>query len=84
MRLEFATQGAAQIKANRFHADMIAENAQYARSVSLGHTARWAIPYQDLDAAGVPINTLWWVNVKARVLPTLTAPETAALKPYRT
>lgn len=65
-RLEFATQEEAQTAADRIHLKMIEVDADYARSVSLGHTTAWAIPYQDRDANGNVIGTLWYVNIKDR------------------
>lgn len=74
MRIDFATQPLAQTFANAVHARMIAGAPAYARSVSTGQTARWAIPYNDAGA--------WWVNLKVRVNGVITAQERLLIKPY--
>lgn len=84
MRLMFATRTEAQTFADRVHAWMIANNADYARSVSAGQTTAWARPYQDLDENRVPLNTNWYINLKERSVNACTAPERAAFLPYRT
>jgi hypothetical protein len=83
MRLEFATRGAAQLKADEIHAWMIANRTAYAKSVNAGKTTAWAIPYQDLDVNDNPINTLWYVNAKERCRSALSSAEQLTLKPYR-
>lgn len=83
MRLAFATQGLAQAFADRVHAWMIANNLDYAGSVAAGQTTAWAKPYQDLDKFGVPLDTLWYINLKERSVTACSAPERAALLPYK-
>lgn len=82
MRLEMPNQAAAQGKATAIHNQLIAQNRDYAGSVARGQTIRWAVPYQDLDSGGQPINTLWYVNCKARALPAMSQADRDALKPY--
>ena len=65
-RLEFATRIEAQAFADKMHANMISVDPDYAKSVQKGHTTAWAIPYQERDAAGKVVGTLWYVNVKDR------------------
>ena len=65
-RLEFSTRIEAQAFADKMHANMIAVDPDYAKSVQKGHTTAWAIPYQERDAAGKVVGTLWYVNVKDR------------------
>lgn len=74
MRIDFATQLLAQTFANAVHARMIASSPAYARSVSTGQTARWAIPYED--------GGRWWTNLKTRVDGVVTAGERLNIKPY--
>lgn len=81
MRLEFALKANAQIFANKVHAQMIATNPAYAKSVAFGQTTAWAKPYQDRDSKGGVIGTSWYVNVKDRCLYVLSATDLAALKP---
>lgn len=80
MRLEFALKADAQAFAAKVHAQMIATNPDYAKSVTAGQTTAWAIPYQDRDAEGKVIGTLWYVNVKYRCLGAMTAQERGAIK----
>jgi len=89
MNTTYGSQGAAQNAADRIHADMInpaseAYNADYAKSAALyisssgkAGTARWAIPYQDLDANGKPVDTKWRVTVDTRAKNALTPAEKA-------
>ncbi len=65
-RIEFATRIEAQAFADKMHANMISVDPDYAKSVQKGHTTAWAIPYQERDAAGKVVGTLWYVNVKDR------------------
>ena len=83
MRLRFPAKPAADALAARVHTWMIANNTAYARSVTAGHTLRWAISYQDLLANGTPERPDWHVNLKARSFDALTGPEKAASIPYR-
>lgn len=84
MRLEFQLKSAAQAKCNAIHAWMIANNAVYAQSVAAGRTTAWAKPYQDLDrTTGLPLNAFWYVNLRQRCRPALSAAEIQAIKPYR-
>ena len=65
-RLEFSTRIEAQAFADKMHANMIAVDPDYAKSVQKGHTTAWAIPYQERDIDGKVVGTLWYVNVKDR------------------
>lgn len=80
MRLEFDTKPAAQSKADAIHAWLIANSPDYARSVAVGQTLRWAIPRQDVDEAGNVTGTKWNVAIKGRCMGGLTAQERAAVK----
>jgi hypothetical protein len=84
MRLRYATRLEAGTKANDIHAWMIANVPSYAASVAAGQTTKWANAYQDLDDAGVPISSFWWVNCRQRVIEALSPGEVAAMFPYRT
>lgn len=79
MRLAYLTQAEAQVAADRIHSDLIATMPDYALSVADGHTLRWDIPHQDLDANGTPIGTAWYVVVDARCMGVLTAAEITAI-----
>ena len=81
-RLEFATRIEAQAFADKMHANMIAVDPDYARSVKAGQTTAWAIPYQDRDAAGKVIGTLWYVNVKDRGRKAAEPADLVKLKPF--
>ena len=81
-RLEFATRIEAQAFADKMHANMIAVDPDYAKSVQLGHTTAWAIPYQERDAAGKVIGTLWYVNVKDRGRKAAEPGDLTKLKPF--
>ena len=61
---------------------MISTDPEYAESVRTGQTLRWAVPYQDLDAGGNPINTLWYINLKERTDKVLSGAERTALKAF--
>ncbi len=71
MRLTFTTKAEAQAVADRIFKDM-------AGSLEPGTTA-WAIPYQDTDKDGKPIDTLWHVTVDERARPVLTEAEVATI-----
>lgn len=78
MRLSYATQAAAQAKADAIHAWMMANDPAYIATA-------WAKPYQDyvLNATGDKVSvsgTAWYVNVKERCLRALSASEKAALQ----
>lgn len=79
--LEFLTEAEAQVIADAIHAKMIAVDANYARSVQQGHTTAWAIPYQERDAAGKVVGTLWYVNVKDRARKAVAPADLPKLKP---
>lgn len=79
MRLTFNTQSAAQARANSIHADMVATNAEYA-----AQAVCWAIPFQDLDEAGNPIDTLWYINVGDRCRAVLTVAEISTIPEWAT
>ena len=81
-RLEFATRIEAQAFADKMHANMIAVDPDYAKSVQKGHTTAWAIPYQERDAAGKVIGTLWYVNVKDRGRKAAEPADLVKLKPF--
>ena len=81
-RLEFATRIEAQAFADKMHANMIAVDPEYAKSVQKGHTTAWAIPYQERDAAGKVIGTLWYVNVKDRGRKAAEPADLVKLKPF--
>lgn len=79
MRLPFLTQALAQTAADSIHTRMLAADADYLASVRAGQTTAWANPYQDLDAVTLlPIASTWYVNVKPRCEPVLTALELLA------
>lgn len=84
MRLRYPDQLMAATKASEINAWMTANNTAYAKSVAAGQTTAWAIPYQDLDANGVPLYPYWFVNCKVRVSGALSPAETSALYPYKT
>ena len=81
-RLEFATRIEAQAFADKMHANMIAVDPEYAKSVAKGHTTAWAIPYQERDAAGKVVGTLWYVNVKDRGRKAAEPADLVKLKPF--
>ena len=81
-RLEFATRIEAQAFADKMHANMIAVDPEYASSVAKGHTTAWAIPYQERDAAGKVVGTLWYVNVKDRGRKAAEPADLIRLKPF--
>ena len=81
-RLEFATRIEAQAFADKMHANMIAVDPEYAKSVAKGHTTAWAIPYQERDAAGKVVGTLWYVNVKDRGRKACEPADATRLKPF--
>ena len=81
-RLEFATRIEAQAFADKMHANMIAVDPDYAKSVQKGHTTAWAIPYQERDEAGKVIGTLWYVNVKDRGRKAAEPADLVKLKPF--
>ena len=81
-RLEFSTQEEAQAFADKMHANMIAVDPEYAKSVAKGHTTAWAIPYQERDEAGKVIGTLWYVNVKDRGRKAAEPGDLVKLKPF--
>ena len=64
----------AQAFCDKTHAQMIATNPAYAKSVADGQTARWDSPRQDLDDQGKPVGDPY-VIVKDRIDPTLTPAE---------
>ncbi len=74
-RLEFATEAEAQACADQIHADLIATDAAYAKSVAEGGTTAWAIPYQ------LTGTKMWCVNVKPRCLTAVKEADKAKLKP---
>lgn len=73
-RLEFATEAKAFAMADKLHANMIATDREYAKSVSQGHTTAWAIPYED--------GKVWCVNVKDRGRVAVETADRARLKPF--
>ena len=75
-RLEFATQEEAQLMADKLHANMIAVDPEYAKSVQKGHTTAWAIPYQDEKTL------VWCVNVKDRGRKAAEPADLVKLKPF--
>ena len=75
MKLSYLTKAEAQAKADSIHAQMIASDPLYAESVASGQCKRWAIPYQDMDESGKPIDTKWHITVKELARKTLTALE---------
>lgn len=77
MRLTYSTKAEAQIRADSIHAALIATDKLYAESVNAGHTKQWAIPYQDTDEAGKPINTEWHIVVNNQARGVMTAAEVA-------
>lgn len=80
----FTLQADAQTFADKIHAQMISTNPAYAKSATDGQTLRWAIPRQDIDEkTGLPTSD-WFVTVKDRVLPVLTAAEVTKLSPVLT
>ena len=82
-RIEFATRIEAQAFADKMHANMIAVDPDYAKSVAKGHTTAWAIPYQDVDKDGNPISkSLWYVNVKDRGRKAAEPADLIRLKPF--
>ena len=81
-RLEFATRIEAQAFADKMHANMISVDRDYASSVAKGHTTAWAIPYQERDAAGKVVGTLWYVNVKDRGRKACEPADATRLKPF--
>ena len=74
-RLEFATEAEAQAYADKIHADLIATDPAYAKSVEKGGTTAWAIPYQLVGTK------MWCVNVKPRCLTAVKEADKAKLKP---
>lgn len=74
-RLEFATEAEAQAYADKIHADLIATDPAYAKSVATGGTTAWAIPYQ------LSGSKAWCVNVKPRCLTAVKEADKAKLKP---
>jgi hypothetical protein len=83
MRLTYQTRDEARTKADEVHQHMISTNPEYAKSVTEGRTLAFAIPYQDLDKDGKPIDTLWHINFKERHMPSLDQEELAELKPVK-
>ena len=77
MKLTYSTKAEAQTRADSIHAALIKADPLYAESVSAGHTKQWAIPYQDMDEAGKPIDTKWHVTVNDQVMAVLTVDEVA-------
>jgi hypothetical protein len=75
----FATQTPANTFAAAIHTRMIAADRTYQTAVARGHIARWAFSYQNLDIAGQPIGTDWFVNVKPRCLSVLTPAERSSI-----
>lgn len=73
-RLEFATEALAQACADKVHAEMQKVDPDYAKSVQLGHTTAWAIPYYDDKAL------VWCVNIKDRADKAITPVERSRLK----
>lgn len=78
-KLYFALQSQAQTRADSLHTSIIAGNPAYAGSVSANQTLRWAIPRQDVDLAGTPLNVFWWITCRDRCMPYVTGPEVALL-----
>lgn len=83
MRLTYITQAEAQAVADRIHDDLIETDALYAKSVELGHTKRWAVPYQDMDKDGKPLNGLWHVTIDERCRGVLTEAERTAVPEWQ-
>lgn len=83
MRMPFTTQAEAQAYTDAIHQRLLVSDQDYAESVKAGETVRWAVPYQDLDEAGVPLTSTWYVNLKARVLPVVRDAERSTLVEYR-
>jgi len=82
MRLTFTTQADAQARADSIHQQMIAADADYAKSAAAGLTLRWGTPYQDynVDSQGnptTPIEPNWYVTVTPRCQQVLTVAEQA-------
>jgi hypothetical protein len=75
MRLTYSTQSTAQAVCDRIHASMIATDADYAQSAEANQTLRWAVPSQDVDDAGNPVGTNWYVGVNDRCRGVLTDDE---------
>lgn len=80
MKLELASQAAAQTRADEIHAWLIANDAAYAKSVQLGQTVRWSFAKAALDDKGVATGK-WDVTTKPRVRNALTTAEKLAEKP---
>lgn len=78
MRLYYATQAEAQTKAGAVHAWMVANDAAYAQSVEADQTLRWSIPEQDVDEAGNPVDSRWFIVTKPRCQGALTQAEKLA------
>ncbi len=88
-RLTFATQALAQTRANSIHGAMrlfkgttdpaYQSYLMYSTGKYAAETLRWAIPFQDLDAQGVPIGTNWFVTVDDRCRYVLTPAEIATV-----
>ncbi len=74
MRLTFNTKAEAQAVADRIFKDMAVD-------LEPGTTA-WAIPYQDRNKDGTPLNTQWHVGVDERCRSVLTEAEVAQVQEW--
>lgn len=83
MRIYFPTVQAAQAFANRIHNWMMNNNDEYAHSVSIGQTLRWAIPARGVLAQG-DTSTDFFCAVKPRCMPGLEEGEIPRVVPNST
>ena len=97
MKISFTTKQEAQDRADKMHVDLKMTNKLYKASCDLydahggkkGGTARWAIPFQDLEQDekspnfGKPVDTLWHVTVDSRVRPVLSKAEVDKISEWK-
>lgn len=70
-----ASLATAQAWCAAIHAWLIANDPEYAASVSAGQTTAWCVPQRDLDGLGNPIGNLYFVIIRDRAIPGCTSPE---------
>ena len=89
MKLTFTSKADAQARADKMHVDLKMTSALYKASCDLydahggkkGGTARWSMPFQDLEQDekspnfGKPVGTDWYVTVNEQCRNTLTKTE---------
>lgn len=91
-RMSFTTKKEADDFAARVHAAMRLSNKLYRDSCNLydrfggakGGTRAWAKAHQDKDKNGVPINTLWHIDVDWRPRKVMTKAETDTIPEWKT